>query len=61
MRREIIAKGLLFHQDNALAHSSVVAMAPVVPESLMGRDLVKKVGKELVVRHSPEWLQWKQL
>ena len=36
----MITKGVLFHQDIASAHSSVVAMAPVVPGSPMGLDLV---------------------
>ena len=52
----MITKDVLFHQDNAPEHSSVVAMDPVVPGSLMGLDWVNTVGVELVGSHSPEWL-----
>ena len=46
----MITKGVLFHQDNAPAHSSVVAMASVVPGSPMGLVLVNMVVVELVGR-----------
>ena len=46
----MITKGVLFHQDNAPDHLSVVAMAPIVPGSPMGLVLVNTMGVELVGR-----------
>ena len=43
----MITKGVLFHQNNAPAHSSVVAIAPVIPGDSVGLDLVNTVGAEL--------------
>ena len=52
----MITKGVLSHQNNAPAHSTVVAMALVVPGCPMGLVLVNMVGAELVGSHSPELL-----
>ena len=57
----MITKGVLFHQNNVPAHSSVVAKAPVVPGSPMGLVLVNMVGAEQVGNQSPEWLPWQPL
>ena len=57
----MIKNGVLFHQDNAPAYSSVVVLAPVVPGRLVACDLVNMVGAELVGSSSPEWLPWQPL
>ena len=56
VRIGMITKGVLSHQNNAPALSSVVAMALVIPGSPVGLVLVNMVGAELVGSHSPEWL-----
>ena len=54
----MISKGVLAPQNSVPVHSSVVAMALVVPESPMGLFLVNVVGVELVGSHSPQLLPW---
>ena len=57
----MITKCVLFHQNNAPAHSSVVVMAPVDPGSPKGLVLMNMEGAELVGSHSPELLPWQPL
>ena len=56
MRIGIITKGVLSHQNNAPAHSSVVAMTLAVPRGPMALVLVNMVGVKLVGSHIPELL-----
>ena len=51
---ELSQKMSFFLKDDASAHSSVVAMAPVVPGSPMGIDIVNTVSAKISGTHSPE-------
>ena len=52
----MISKGVLAPQNSAPVHSSVVAIALVVPGSPIGLVLGNMVVAELVRSHSPEML-----